>query len=314
MINDLFLSYKHGAEDAPEEGIVTEYILRFKLASLKVWAFHDHKRNIKIREAVKNLQIFVLFLTKNVFKEKAVIVAARQAVKLKKQIVLLYHPDTEKANYCSYDHYTSTCPDDLQALFNATVVIKLERSLKLADDIAQDVMLLIIKTGSSVPEKRNQYQIFVRNLTGKMQQKLSIRVDAQMSIYEIKKNESKIDVPVKKQRLVFAGKYLTDNLTLIDYNIKRDCLIHLILRPPSLVKDHYEIFVKTIDGRTLSLFVHKNLKIIEIKRLLSMKCNACVESMRLLKAGSDMKEDRELADYDVTKGTTLHMLMRLTGC
>jgi len=70
--------------------------------------------------------------------------------------------------------------------------------------------------------------IFVKTLTGKT---LSLDVDPSDSIAAIKnKIESQTSVPASQQKILFAGKELTDDNTLSSYNVQKESMLHLILK------------------------------------------------------------------------------------
>jgi ubiquitin len=69
-------------------------------------------------------------------------------------------------------------------------------------------------------------QIFVKTLTSYT---LTLDVDSSDTIYNLKcKIQHRQGIDPNKQTLTFVGKQLEDSYTLADYNIQRECIIHLL--------------------------------------------------------------------------------------
>jgi ubiquitin C len=69
--------------------------------------------------------------------------------------------------------------------------------------------------------------IFVKTLTGK-----TLTYNAQISdtIEHVKaKIQDKTDIPIDDQCLIFEGRQLEEDHTLLDYNVKRDSTIWMVL-------------------------------------------------------------------------------------
>ena len=82
---------------------------------------------------------------------------------------------------------------------------------------------------------------------------------------------------------------------------------------PPVTGAFFQIYIKTLTGKTITLRVTSWSMLAEVKHLIQNKEGIPPDQMRLVFDGKQLEDGRTLRDYKIQPKSTLHLIMRLRG-
>ena len=74
-----------------------------------------------------------------------------------------------------------------------------------------------------------------------------------------------------------------------------------------------QIYVKDLEGKSTAFDVGAGDPVPAFREQVTDKMGVPPEQQRLICEGKQLEDGRTLADYNITKGATIHLLLRLPG-
>ena len=151
----------------------------------------------------------------------------------------------------------------------------------------------------------HELQIFIKTLNGDT---ITIQANLTDKILTIKeKIQKKQDnLLPSHQRLIFGGKQLEDDKTLMDYNIQNEATLHLVVR----LKGGQTIYVKTLIGDVFTFEFDENQTIAEVKQKIEETENIPVNEQRLFFNNKQLADNKTLKEYKIEEEDTIQLVLR----
>ena len=74
-----------------------------------------------------------------------------------------------------------------------------------------------------------------------------------------------------------------------------------------------QIFIKTLQGKSITFDVNESMSIVELKNIIAQKEGIPVDQQRLVFHGKQLEDNNTLKDYEIQNEDNIHLVLRLRG-
>ncbi len=139
-----------------------------------------------------------------------------------------------------------------------------------------------------------------------------LEVRGETTVGELKKLiHQHFGAAVVKQKLsADNGSHISledDSRTLSSYGLHSGSVVSLLITNP------FQVFVKNLSGQTKTYDVDVNETVDQLQTKIYNKERVVKDQQRLIYEGKQLESGKKLQDYNIARGSTIHMTGRLRG-